>query len=429
MVRRTNLRVTTGEALAELTKRLSEQANRKATVPTGVKDMGQSGDIVWTDSSGAVVSSMRELATEMGQVDTDLSRLNDEILPSIKNATYIDDNSITTRLLAANSVGADQIIANSITGDKIRANSIAAEKILGGAFTGKTFTGGTFIGATFATDSHPSSNGGVMINEGGLRAWNTSGTQTLSISSGSGVLKASSRLVVSSATDNRGILLYPLISGNVTAIYLSDTGANGSEQAAILRTITGNGEEPLQIRGARNSGVYADGGVYVSGGPISTSQDALVSRNAIISGNLRVRNIGTVSNTSANVRIAADALDGTFYKVTSSRRYKKNIVNWSPETHRVLGLQPRQWQHDDPNNPPDMVDETWGVGFIAEEVDELGLTPLVQYVGDGRGGWIPDSLNYDRFAAAHQVVLRDHEARIAELENTVENLTREKVHG
>lgn len=425
MVRRTNLRPEPAKAMAELVKRLQASGTDKNTTPTGVKDLGARGDVVWTDANGNTVESMRELGTAMGQVSTDLSYLNGTILPSIKNATYIDDNSITTRLLAANSVGADQIIANSITGDKIRANSIAAEKILGGEFTGKTFTGGTFIGATFATDLHPSTNGGVMINEAGLRAWNSSGEQTLSISSSSGILKASSRLVVSSASDNRGILLYPLVAGNVTAIYLSDTGEGGSEQAALLRIMDKtDGSTPLRIRGARNSGVYIDDGLYVSGGPLSTTQDALVSRDAIISGKLRVRNIGTVSNTSANVRIAADDLDGTFYKVTSSRRYKKNIADWSPTPEQVLGLQPRTWQHDDPANPPELNTDEWGVGFIAEEVHDLGLTELVDYKDDE-----PDALNYDRFAAAQQIVLRDHDARIAALEERITELTKESTHG
>ena len=105
------------------------------------------------------------------------------------------------------------------------------------------------------------------------------------------------------------------------------------------------------------------------------------------------------------------------YKGTSSRRYKKNIVNWSPDAERVLALQPRQWQHDDPKN--DEIDERWHVGFVAEEVDNLGLKGLVAYVGDGRGGWRPEGLNYERFSAAQQVVLQKHEAEIKELRERI----------
>lgn len=53
---------------------------------------------------------------------------------------------------------------------------------------------------------------------------------------------------------------------------------------------------------------------------------------------------------------------------------------------------------------------------MAEEVDELDLKGLVVYRGDGKGGWIPGSLNYGRFAAAQQVVLQNHEKRVKELE-------------
>ena len=43
----------------------------------------------------------------------------------------------------------------------------------------------------------------------------------------------------------------------------------------------------------------------------------------------------------------------------------------------------------------------------------------MQYVGDGKGGWIPEALNYDRFAAAQQIVLQKHEAEIQELRERI----------
>ena len=45
-----------------------------------------------------------------------------------------------------------------------------------------------------------------------------------------------------------------------------------------------------------------------------------------------------------------------------------------------------------------------------------GLEELVVFEEDEDGNYGPDNLNYDRIPAAHQVVLRDHEARILELE-------------
>ena len=93
-------------------------------------------------------------------------------------------------------------------------------------------------------------------------------------------------------------------------------------------------------------------------------------------------------------------------------------MDWSPDPERVLALRPRQWQHDDPAQPEE-IDERWHAGFIAEEVHDLGLGRLVVYEGDGAGGWRPEALNYDRFAAAQQVVLQKHEAEITDLRERI----------
>lgn len=130
------------------------------------------------------------------------------------------------------------------------------------------------------------------------------------------------------------------------------------------------------------------------------------------------------ASASANSFVAGGGTNGILFKISSSRRYKKNIVNWSPDPERVLALQPRQWQHNDPEQPgnPNNLSGKWNVGFVAEEVADLGLKPLVSYDGDGKGGWRPDGLNYDRFAAAHQVVLQKHEREIQDLRAENEEL-------
>ena len=50
---------------------------------------------------------------------------------------------------------------------------------------------------------------------------------------------------------------------------------------------------------------------------------------------------------------------------------------------------------------------------------DLGLKGLVEYAGDGAGVWRPQSLNYERFSAAQQVVLKKHEAEIIELRERI----------
>lgn len=155
-----------------------------------------------------------------------------------------------------------------------------------------------------------------------------------------------------------------------------------------------------------SSNIYGKGRIDVDGA-------FAIKGNGGIDGNLYYYGGGTNSR-SANLTMQSGG--GVISRSTSSRRYKKNIVDWNPDAERVLALRPRQWQHGDPDSP---IDETWRVGFVAEEVHDLGLKGLVEYAGDGKGGWRPESLNYDRFAAAQQVVLKKHEDEIIELRERI----------
>lgn len=125
---------------------------------------------------------------------------------------------------------------------------------------------------------------------------------------------------------------------------------------------------------------------------------------------------------SANASMTAA---GLFQRISSSRRYKKNIRELTFDTDKVLDLIPRSFQF---KHRFDIVDgelceldrETAPVesGFIAEEAHDLGLGMWVDYLEDGT----VEGFLYSNFVVAHQIVLREHRARIAELESTVADL-------
>lgn len=117
-------------------------------------------------------------------------------------------------------------------------------------------------------------------------------------------------------------------------------------------------------------------------------------------------------SSSSNVHVTPF---GTIGRSTSSLRYKRDVRDWTPDPAEVLALAPRQW-HD--RSAPDPGTAPWIVGFIAEEVHLLpSLRGLVVYADDpDTGRPRPESLEYDRFAAAQQVVIRDQQDRIEALE-------------
>lgn len=336
--------------------------------------------------------------------------------------TVVDDINVQGKLIGTDGVFTGTVdFANvNVTGqqivNKLAANSIEANKIKGGAFSGKTFTGGEFegaviIGGAIATTRRPSSDGGIhLATSTGLRGWDSSGTQTFQLDPNTGSVSISARLYATNS-QNRGVILIPTTSAGGGGLWFTDDGTGSSNAASIWRSnYDPNSTEPLNIRGANGGHVHVQGGLQVTRGGLISEVSVTSYGDIYGEGSLTVRRPGSTSG-SANAQYQSN---GRLRMITSSRRYKKNIVDWNPEASRVLALQPRQWQHSDPAEPEN-IDERWHVGFIAEEVDELGLKGLVRYEGDGKGGWRPEALNYDRFAAAQQIVLQKHEAEIQDL--------------
>lgn len=119
--------------------------------------------------------------------------------------------------------------------------------------------------------------------------------------------------------------------------------------------------------------------------------------------------------------------DGLISRSTSSRRYKtdEELVDVDPAA--VLALEGKTWRdRGEVETDPDT--ENRYVGFIAEDLDDLGLTEFVVYDDEGR----PDAISYDRLSVAllalakseHKARL-DVEKRLEKLEQAVDTLTKE----
>jgi len=92
--------------------------------------------------------------------------------------------------------------------------------------------------------------------------------------------------------------------------------------------------------------------------------------------------------------------------VGSSRRFKKNIKKLEEDWNKALQLKPKSFIYKD-----DFA-EIEQIGYIAEEVDKLGLRGLVVYDDDGK----PEALNYHLLSVYAIEILKDQEKRIKTLE-------------
>lgn len=101
--------------------------------------------------------------------------------------------------------------------------------------------------------------------------------------------------------------------------------------------------------------------------------------------------------------------DGTIAISPSSRRFKTDIVPWQPDITRLLELQAVLFRYDLPEMPPDAPLQ---LGFIAEDLEDLGFTEFLFYDGDG----LVEGINYDRLTVALLMLAQQQDARLVALE-------------
>lgn len=99
----------------------------------------------------------------------------------------------------------------------------------------------------------------------------------------------------------------------------------------------------------------------------------------------------------------------------SSRRYKENIKPLEDDFALILKAMPKTYTRA--VNP-----DHWEVGYIAEEMDSLGLKKLVDYDQEG----IPSGYNYEKMILYVNEMLKMHHAEIEALKAEVAALTAEK---
>jgi hypothetical protein len=108
-------------------------------------------------------------------------------------------------------------------------------------------------------------------------------------------------------------------------------------------------------------------------------------------------------SSTSNVLVQSDGVLG---RNTSSLKYKHNIEDYHRGLEDVLKLRPVLYESKNPVEAGLKF-----TGFIAEEIDEIGLTEFVQYAPDGT----PDALQYPHFVALLAKAIQEQQAQIEKL--------------
>jgi len=136
---------------------------------------------------------------------------------------------------------------------------------------------------------------------------------------------------------------------------------------------------------------------------------------------------------AGNAELRMDTSTGqvTYTAISSTRRAKRDITDLDIDPAAVMQMRPRSWlPRPQVAQCPDWMHEQHGegecrageviespeddirqVGFIAEELDEIGLGDFVQYDDEG----LPAAISYDRLTAALIPVLQQQQAQIEAL--------------
>lgn len=115
--------------------------------------------------------------------------------------------------------------------------------------------------------------------------------------------------------------------------------------------------------------------------------------------------------TAGTVGLVRRTSDGRLMNAVSSARYKQDVEDHQVDTAAVLALRPRSWRSrsevaEDPSTTNRYA------GFIAEEVEETGLTEAVVYNSDGT----PESLVDRALIAGVVAVLQEQQSRLDALD-------------
>lgn len=145
---------------------------------------------------------------------------------------------------------------------------------------------------------------------------------------------------------------------------------------------------------------------------IDTSGNLLVGRTnnpSGLSSSLYVT--GAYSNTTPSGANVFVNTDGSFFRSTSSLKYKTDVQDYSRGLEDVAKLRPVFYKAKS-----GISTEQRFAGFIAEEIEEAGLTEFVQYAEDGS----PDALSYGNMVSLCIKAIQELKAEVDQLRAQLE---------
>ncbi len=266
--------------------------------------------------------------------------------------------------------------------------------------------------------SNTSMNIPISLQVGG----NESVTGTFS----AGVVYSESKVIAKGASNNGGFTFQD-DPGFDTGLFSNGPGecqlrTNGTSRIWLGNNLDISNNNSVSINANGDVAMYAgqNYGNLTSlslGGAISLNLGPANNNN----GHLYINGIKPKGTTGNPRNIAIDMSNGRIFEESSSRRYKINIRPLQEDFSLLLKAQPRIYnRYEDPIDID--TSKYFELGYIAEEIDSIGLHKLVQYNNEGQ----IDGVDYTKMILYAVEVLKIQYAEIEKLKADVAALTAEK---
>ena len=437
---------TIASVVAGSTVTVSNATNTPVTVSTGtawqaptdftVSDNGVVFITDTTDPAGITTfcQGTTPTAIKIGDLWYDTSNGNRESRWDGSGWVLVQDTSIATALSNANTAISNAAAAQAqgvLAYNKALASLQPSAATIVNALNQITSIDGSGI------NIYSGSLGGahVILNSLGLVGYNSSGTITTVINASDGILHVTGGIITNGSimgtTLNVAGLFQVDAFGNMIASSATITGVVNATSGSFTGTVT---TANLNATGGTIGGITINGSngiivgsvfqvtiagdlaarTIISASTITASNGfSVVTGGATISGNF-VNSNGATTTSAANVFI--NSTTGLIARVTSSKRYKVEILPEAIPAYSIMALAPKTWidrvQFEENGNSSLGLNRV--LGLIAEDLAELPVLKdvLVNYNEEGQ----PDSVNYDRIAITLIPFIQELSSRIAKLE-------------
>ena len=355
-------------------------------------------------------------APEWGQVSADGIATG-----AVTSAKILDDTIVNADINSAAAIAYSKLnLATSIVNADVSASAaIALSKL---ATTG-TVTATTFVGALTGTAS------GNLVS-GGALGTPSSGTLT----------NCTFPTLNQNTTGNAATATNVAYSGLTGAVPTWNQNTTGSSASCTGNAATAS--DASLLGGAASSEASTASTIARRDSSGSLSATGFVTSNTVQSGDFlatdataqfysnttftyignncaRVTNAETVYTQLVAGRAMYVSVNGTLGNLTSSRRYKENIVEYHDASNKLLNVSAATFDYRIGLLPEDEQEERYNqFGLIAEDLHDAGLAHLVYYNAEGQ----PDAVDYTKIAVELLGIVKKQQAVLNELTTRVQAL-------